>query len=375
MKILYVIGCFYPSQIGGPCNAISWLVKEAKKNNVETTVVSTMMGIEHDKLIRADEWIYNEYGKVIYHSYSSRTLPLKMIVSSIKEVKNHDIVHLNSIFHPPCIIVAVVAMLLGKVIFWDPGGELSKHAIKYGRIKKTIFLFFTKILVHTKPYFHTTSKDETNDVKRWLGPKSRIFESPNYIELKPRLEASVKKQFLFIGRIHPIKAIENLIEAISISSELKKYSYRLIIAGDANNDYGKHLKQMTKDLELQNVIDFIGHLEGKEKCKIYAESYFMILPSHSENFANVVTESLTHGTPVIASTGTPWKLLEEESCGFYTPNNPVALAKAIDRAILLNQNEYTDFRNRARNLLLSKFSIEQGIFEWLKVYEDALKAN
>ena len=53
------------------------------------------------------------------------------------------------------------------------------------------------------------------------------------------------------------------------------------------------------------------------------------MPSHNENFGNVVVESLSQGTPVIASTGTPWKILEKYHAGYWIKNNPENIAKKI----------------------------------------------
>ena len=54
-----------------------------------------------------------------------------------------------------------------------------------------------------------------------------------------------------------------------------------------------------------------------------------MLPSHVENFAIVVAESLAHAIPVIASKSTPWKGLETNHCGLWVDNDPESLAAAI----------------------------------------------
>jgi glycosyltransferase involved in cell wall biosynthesis len=56
-----------------------------------------------------------------------------------------------------------------------------------------------------------------------------------------------------------------------------------------------------------------------------------VIPSHAENFATVVAESLAHGVPVIASKGTPWSRVEEIGCGAWVENSSEALAAAIER--------------------------------------------
>ena len=73
-------------------------------------------------------------------------------------------------------------------------------------------------------------------------------------------------------------------------------------------------------------------MEGEEKYKLYANAYFSILVSHSENFGNVVIEALSQGTPVIASKGTPWEQLAEKA-GFWIDNDENSIACCIDISI------------------------------------------
>ena len=371
MKILYVIGFFYPSQAGGPSSAISWLVKFVHKQGVETKVVTTNYDVK-DKSIEPDMWINNEFGSVIYHSYQSLQLPVKMTLTAIQELKNIDIVHLNSIFHPPSLVIAIFALLKKKVIFWDPGGELAQEALKYGKVKKWLYLKLVKFVVGSHPYYHTTSRQETNDVKSQICKNAKFFEAPNYIEEIEKNECEVKKQILFIGRLHPIKGIDNLLKSVSISSKFMDSEFSLVIAGDYENDYGIFLKKMVNDLGLDMKVRFVGHVTDKDKFILYAESYFLVLPSHSENFANVVTESLSQGTPVIASKGTPWQCLEDYGAGFYSSNDPDILAETINCALSLDHEVYLNFRKNAHNLLVQEFSMEKGVHKWLIAYQSAM---
>jgi glycosyltransferase involved in cell wall biosynthesis len=372
MKILYIIGIFYPCEIGGPSNAISWLVKYVHRSGVDTTVIATNYRINPKHNIKPDHWLKNEFGNVYYASLWSLHFPFRYFFLSMKEIVKTDIVHLNSIFHAPNILLGTWARVLGKKIMWDPGGEFAKDALKYGRLKKLIYLKLLRVLIGQTPVYHTTSDQETEDLKSYLGQKSKIFQAPNYIDKIEKLSCEIKPQLLFIGRIHPIKAIENLISALDLSKKFRPSEYQLIIAGDHNNEYGRELIQLVQTLGLEKKVNFIGHIEAQEKMALYASSYFMLLPSHSENFANVVTESLSQGTPVIASTGTPWAILQTTGAGFHVDNTPEALANALDRALSMTPDEYRICRSSALDLLNKEFSMESGVEQWLEIYRRIL---
>lgn len=298
-----------------------------------------------------------------------------MILSALWQLPKADIVHLNSIFYPPSLIIAFFAIVFKKVIFWDPGGELAVECLKYGKLKKHLYLKLVRLIVTDKPYYHTTSMRESNDVRNRICEKAKIFEVPNYIDTIERINVDYKNQLLFIGRLHPVKAVENLINAIMLSFEFMNSDFILVIAGNTDNDYGENLLTLVKNLNLQEKVVFVGHVTDHQKFVLYAESYFMVLPSHSENFANVVTESLSQGTPVIASTGTPWKCLQDFNAGYHCSNSPEKLSEIIDIILTLDTATYLNMRKNAHDLLLQRFAMTSGVHEWVNAYSTALNLN
>src|SRR5690606_16935799 len=117
--------------------------------------------------------------------------------------------------------------------------------------------------------------------------------------------------------------------ALSMSSIFLSSDFVLDIVGSYENRHQKYfdyLMQLIQEYDLEDKVIFSGHLTGEAKEKKYAESYFLILPSESENFGNVVIEAMNQGTPAITSKGTPWEILETYKAGFHTDNSPGQLA-------------------------------------------------
>src|SRR5690606_13297953 len=116
--------------------------------------------------------------------------------------------------------------------------------------------------------------------------------------------------------------------------------YKLVIIGthtSNNQNYLDHLHRLIDELNLAEHVEFRGHVIGDDKEIAYAESYALILPSESENFGNVVIEAMNHGTPVIASKGTPWSILEAWKCGYHIKNSPEEIAESLDKLISLDK--------------------------------------
>ena len=372
MRILFPIRSIYPSQIGGPTNTVYWLTTALTKKKINITIVSSSRGIKDNTIIK-NEFITTSFGKVYYGS--GGTLNLKTIFKALMEVKNNDIIHLNSLFDIIAIPVFFFTKLFypSKSIVFSVRGVLSEAALSFGNIRKSILLFFYKTF-NNNVYYHATSQIEIQQIKKRLKIKDNIFCLPNYINPAKRLNhIEIEKNILFLGRIHPIKCVENLIRAISLSKSFIQNNFKLQIVGtyrEREISYYRKILDIIKELKLEDCIEFKGHIEGKEKEKIIAQSYILILPSESENFGNVVLEALNQGTPVIASKNTPWEILPDSSAGFHVENDSQSLAKAIDKSIMLEKNQYLNYRKNATKLVDDAYNIHANIDKWIKKYND-----
>jgi glycosyltransferase involved in cell wall biosynthesis len=370
LKIFLPIGAYYPSQIGGPCNTLYWHSNALKNKGVKVEIVTTSLGIQKGA-VAVDKAIVDELGSVYYGSTVS--ISFTLITQIIRGIKSADIIHLNSLFN----ILSIISFFYIKFFFpkkkiiWSVRGELSPNALKFSRLKKKPLLFLYKKWCKNI-LFHSTSEKETAEIKSVFG-NVKTVEIPNFIEPSKRREDIIKKQFLYLGRIHRIKAIHKLIEGLSISDKFRDSDYKLIIVGkheERHLDYYQELLELIKSKNLYDKVEWQGHLIGEEKEKIYAESYALVLPSETENFGNVVIESLNQGTPVIASEGTPWSMLKKYECGFHISNSPQIIAENIDKMIDMPEVKYREMRKNATLLLDQEFNIKTQINKWIKIYNN-----
>jgi len=370
MNILLTTENLFPSQIGGASNAIYWHAKALSDRDLKVSVIVTSQGIEEKHNIPIDKWINLNYGEVIYCKNR-----LAAFYEVLRNYNKYDIIHLSSLFYFPSILTAIYSFFRKKQLVWSPRGECSINALKFSRWKKLPVLKLIKA-ISKNVLFHSTSAKETTEIRDIFG-NVKITEVPNYLYLENRLTIPVKQQFLFMGRIHPIKAIENLIEAFSISNQILSHNFTLQIIGSSKGteSYLEDLKKLVDELNLIKTIQFIDHIEGEEKTIKLAESYCLILPSHTENFGNVVIEALNQGTPVIASNNTPWESLEIYSAGFHVPNDPQNIANAICAIITADNEDYNLLRNNAYSFCKSQFSITDNIGEWIAIYESILQSK
>lgn len=368
MKILIPANLFYPSTLGGPANAVYWLARGFASDLHSVTVITTNVSVSNS-WIKPDEWKFFDGLSVKYCSGHLK-FSWRLIVESLKQLRRNDIVLLGSIFYFPLLPVAICSLILKKKLIWSPRGELFDSAINNNKLKLA-YLKFLKWVLSRRVIFHATSEAEALTVRTHMGNNAQIRVIPNYMVLPDRAQRSEShpQYLLYMGRLAPIKAIDRLLLGLMCSDAFMKSDMVLKIAGPRDGDYYQELYSIVEQNEnLRNKVEFLGNIVGDAKYKLYADAYAVVLPSHSENFGNVVVESLSQGTPVIASKGTPWEVLYKSGAGYWVNNTPEAIGQAIDDMIKIPPVDYMKMREKAL-MLSSRFDVFQHMSEWHAIIE------
>lgn len=363
MKVLFPLHLFYPSRIGGPANTIYWLCKALAKKGHSVNVVATRMGID-EGCVKLDEWVHLDGFNVRYCNTSAK-LSMAVIRYSLSRLRDVDTVVLSSICLLQNSIIALCAKLLKKRIVWSPRGELFDSAVQ-GNKGKIAYFSLLRIFLSKSILFHATSEAEKVSIRSYF-PNSEIVIIPNYMELPKReFVDSTYSDFIYVGRISPIKALDRLIDGLALSQSFLTSHYRFLIVGVVQNQFYGYYQDLLKRIEdsgLKDKVEFVGSLAGEEKFRAFASARYSFLVSKSENFGNVVIEALSQGTPVVASKGTPWAVLPEAHAGFWIDNTPEMIADTIDTLISQSDEEYMQYRVGALNLSKS-FDVYDHISEW-----------
>jgi len=175
-------------------------------------------------------------------------------------------------------------------------------------------------------------------------------------------------RILYLGRLHPIKGIEHLLQAISLLED----HVTLSICGQGQVEYEEKLRCLVAELSLERRVRFDGLVTGIAKQDAFRNADICIVPSFTENFALVVAESLAAGVPVIAGTGTPWSRVEELGCGLCVDNAPESLAAATRR---LSDLPLADMGSRGREWMQREFSWPAIAQQMVSEYDKLIQLN
>ena len=372
LTVLFPTGSFYPAQTGGPDNSVYWLTKALMRQGTRAVVVATDRGLP--EAAPRDKWLEKDFADIIYTKNRIHYFPLKLIRTAFQQLKDVDILHLTMIFYPASFLLAVLNLVFyQKPMVWSIRGDLDPHMLQRSSWKKRPVLFMIRHWLKDHVVFHSTCAAETRYVKALLGEDIEVIELTNYMELPEPVAQEKEPYLLYLGRIDPKKAIEHLIEALDQSSSFRRSGYHLKIVGDYDNAYGQKLLQLVHQLDLSERVTFVGHASGARKQQLLAAAYFLIMPSHTENFGIVVAEALAQSTPAVASIHTPWQVLEPSHAGYWVDNAVDSLAACIDRIIQLSPEEYEFMRSGTRPLVVKAFDVHANIGRWQQAYRALLQ--
>jgi glycosyltransferase involved in cell wall biosynthesis len=241
------------------------------------------------------------------------------------------VVHLTAVYSPPTIPTLLVCRLLGRPVVWSPRGALQRWG---GTTRPLIKLVWERIcgalIDRRRLVLHVTSEEEAAESLLRV-PGLRTVTVPNGVEIPARLAPRSwlpggRVRLLYIGRLHPKKGIENLLQALKLMGERP---VSLVVCGGGEAAYLARLRELAEQLGLAGAVEFRGQVDGAEKTRAFSEADICIVPSFTENFGMVVAEALAHGVPVVASRGTPWEALVAKGCGLWVENTPGALKQAV----------------------------------------------
>ena len=372
MKIFIPIGSFYPNHKNGPSLSLYWLSKCLTEESFDVTIYTTNDSVGNVPL---NKLINTDFGKVQYVKSKNFKFSINLIWRSLCDFHKFDIIIVTSIFYPLSAILLFYSFIFNKKIIISPRGELYDNALNSkSKVFKLLYIKILKVSLSAKSRnytFHATAIEEEHTIPKYFSDKIKIVIIPNYIYLPQLVEKKYSREYiLFLGRIHPDKALDKLIDAfLLLKSNATHSSIKLVLTGDLNSKYGNEILEYIKAKEIDDDIEFVGFVEGESKSKLIANAICTVLISDSENFGNSILESLVFATPVITSTGTPWSKVEERQCGYWIENQPFMIKQKILALIDMNNEDYKVMCQNARAYAEDSYSIQKNKMVWMNLFK------
>jgi glycosyltransferase involved in cell wall biosynthesis len=210
---------------------------------------------------------------------------------------------------------------------------------------------------------------------RSIVPGVRIESIPNPLLVQPAASRQVSLdlgryfpgtdraglRFLVgMGRLHPVKGFDLLLEAFSQIRETHP-EWRLLIFGEG--DERPRLEAFVRERGMQGVVSLPGFLKDSQAALASADLF--AVPSRFEGFGNVIIEAMAEGLPVVAfdCPDGPAEIISHPRDGLLVEReNPAAMARALQR-LMDNEDERRRLA-RAAEQSARRYDMERILGMW-----------
>ncbi len=372
MRILQVFPTYKPAYVyGGPIFSVSYLCEQMVRQGHEVELLTTTANGPDELEVPTGVPLDVDGVRVYYfrrwtkdHTHFSPALLWHLW----KNCRRYDVVHIQSWWNTVVILSVVVCWLRGVRPVLSPRGMLSGFSFSKSHASlKHLFHRYVGRRLLRRTVCHVTSPLELEECR---GEGLEAFLLPNLLPLPdkppPHTPSGSVFRMAFLSRIHPKKNLEGTFRAL----QRLDFPFELHIAGSGEADYLQELASLTRELGLEERVKWVGHLHGSEKFEFLARADLFLLLSHNENFANVVIEALSVGTPVLVSEGVGLAdFVRQEEVGWVTGLEEENIATCLQLACK-TPAKLEEIRRRAPALIQERFSAKKLVPAYIQAYRE-----
>lgn len=386
MRVLHVIPAVAP-RYGGPSTAVYGMCRSLRNVGVDAWVATTDADGERRLAVPLEEVADHRGVPTIYFRRQFHE-GFKFSLSLSRWLKRHcgefDVLHVHAVYSHACLAAATAARARGVPYLIRPLGSLTPWASgRRGATKRALWHIGVRKMLRDAAAIHYTSRLEQrlsesqyqleNGIVVPLGVQASIGsgEPP---ELSPLLRDS--PYVLALGRLHPVKGLERLIEVfLNVTESEPLKGWRLVIGGEGDPAYTASLREQVERRSAGGRVVFLGWLSGSRKEETLRGAAFLALPSQQENFGVAAVEAMCRGVPVLVSDQVG--LADEiaaAGAGWVTPLDQEAMSAQLREAM-------TSSAGRARRghaaiaLTNSRFTWERVAGQLCLAYRSVLRGS
>ncbi len=372
MKLLRVIATLDPRH-GGPAAGLRAITPELAKLGHETSFLS-LDAPDRVAEFRVTASVHALGPARGGYAYSARLQPWLR-----EHAADYDAVFIHGLWQHHGRAVCNVLRGSSVPYFVFPHGMLDpwfRHAYPLKHIKKWIYwqLCERQVLKNAAAVFFTCDEERRlarlsfspyscNERVVAYGtaapdPDAAVAECASWRESIPAL--GDRPFWLFLGRIHPKKGVDNLLRAYG--QHIAKTAGpppALVVAGPCSDEgYRASLEEIARNLPAGCRVIWPGMLEGARKWGALRSAEVFVLPSHQENFGIAVVEALAVGTPVLISRKVNiWEEIESVGAGFADADDVAGTLRLLHRWRALSAEDRERMNRTAMELFKYRYEI------------------
>ncbi len=351
MRHLHFVQSIEPLQGGGLGKAALELHRAFIGRDHHSTLVTTCGATVEDGLPHVHQFERRGPAKAYFSPDLLRT------ADSL--VSTADVVHGHGFYVAPNWILGRGAVRHAKPLVYHAHGFFDPWILSRSSFRKKLahLLFEDANFRHARLWRALTPKEA--DQIRAQGVRAPIVVAPNGLDLRPfdipvRFLEKPKRRLLFLGRLHPKKGLDLLLE---VWAQIKpvRADWELILAGPDEGGFQSFLVRRCVDLDVADTVSFPGVVTGTAKTALIKSADVFVLPSYSEGFPVAVLEALACSVPVVATSQCNFPEMREAGAGWECPAEPAGLARALTEAFRASPDERRERGYAGRRLIETRY--------------------
>ena len=291
-----------------------------------------------------------------------------------------DIIHSHGLWAPANVIAARAARKARLPHIIAPRGSLEPGALAKSAWKKAIFKrLYVNSALREAVCFHALTDREAWCIRKF-GLTNPIAIVPNGVAGSQRSagpDAAAgqdwaqrlggKKLIVFLGRMHPIKGLDILLDAWRrIAGEFT--DWHLVLAGPDEDGYLAALESQVQAADLSDRVSFPGGLYGSDKDSLLAAADLFVLPSRSEGMSVALLEAMAAGLPVVITKSCNFPAAEDSGAGFAVDPDVESLTARLAKMLKTPDDRRSEMGDCGASLVHSTYSWDSVAREMLEVY-------
>lgn len=298
--------------------------------------------------------------------------------------KNWSVLHTFQLLSPTTIAVLAKSLLGGYVVArmaCSSGGGTQYGDVNH--IREGPFVELRRRLLRRADVFIVLNDEGRRDLVEFeLGDKS-IQLIPNGVDtelfcpLSTRLVAEKRRSLdlpvegrlvVFVGRLHPAKGLDVLLDAWQLVVEGLAEAGYLVIIGEG--ELRSQLEIQANDLTPQVI--FLGRRDNVVDYLQVADLF--VLPSQAEGLSNALLEAMACGLPVIATSvgGAPEVIEDNVNGRLVPPNDTIALSRSISH-LIRHPTQARQLGEMARQSIQQHYSIDAVVEQYVRLYSSLIE--
>lgn len=272
-----------------------------------------------------------------------------------------DIIHCHNVWQYSLIAAMVAHYSFGAQIVVTVHGMLDKGALKFSPIKKRLLLaIYGRRVLGSAMRVHCLTDREQDSIKQIVG-KARTVVIPNPL---PKLVSRRSRgdnviRFIYVGRYHPKKNLEALLDGFAIAQPALGVQIELSLFGWGEPNFVKILEEKARSAAMQGRRCTVnGPIFSPQKDFQLSSSDCFILPSLSEGHPVALMEAFAFGLNVICSDECNLIGAFQADAAIESGTEPRQIADSIEKFASLSPDDRAAQRDRGCHWATQKFSEE-----------------